>query len=121
MYLDHVVRLVTVEYSPNLKLDTVHVPKEELEAFKDGSAAFFDNLQERNEAGVTDELSVTERNLNGLASASNFLRRNVRARLHDDEVEVDVSFPTDGLPGGKGRYFVAQLSCLWMKEKSTLK
>lgn len=121
MYASQAVRLLTVEHNPDLELDTVTVPENELTAFKYGAEAFFDNLEERNKVGVTNELTATEKNLNGLASASDFLRGHVRARLYDDEVELDVSFPTDVFPGGKGRLFVAQLSGLWRKEDSTLR
>jgi len=101
--------------------DAVLVPEEDLTVLKDQAVLFLDTIQAGGSAPPPNDVTVTETNLNGLASASDFLRGKAYAWLQRNEVTVDLSLPTDGLPGGKGRYLVAKNGLTWDPESSELR
>jgi len=111
------VQKYTVEYRPNLKLETVHVPELELERFNERVKTFADVLELE---GVvpSENLVVTEKELNGLITHSDFLSGNMFVHLEENKVSLDISMPTDFLPGGKGRQFVAHQSIQWRKDSN---
>jgi len=107
----------TIPISPTHGLPLVRVTDTELTIFKDQAKSFVDLLQ----AGVVvpEDLIVTERNLNGLAWASDFVS-NAIAHLKTNQVTIDMSLPMDKFPGGKGRYFVGKGTFVWVPETSEI-
>ena len=81
------------------------LPDAELEIVKDRVKLFYDSIL----AGVTPEedLVITEDELNGFVAHSDYLRGNAQVLLTEKKFGIDMSLPAQGLPGGKGRYFVA--------------
>lgn len=97
------------------------VPSSELQALKDSAKLFWDSIQ----AGVVvpdnnKDLVVTARVANGFIAASDFLRMNALAEMKDNELKMSVSLPTDGVPGGKGRFFNAYQTITWSPETHRL-
>jgi len=98
--------------------NAVVVTEEDLTVFKDEAKLFFHNIQQ---AGSTPQkFTASATNLNGLVSASNFLRGNAYAHLETNEVTLDFSLPMDGFPGGNGRYLLAKETLVWDPESSEL-
>jgi hypothetical protein len=97
-----VKRFTTTERSV---LPTVDIPKADLVVARDRAVLFWDTLQ----AGKIPEhdLEVTADELNGLIGQSDYLRGNAFVTVHNDKIILDLSLPTKGLPGGRGRYFGA--------------
>jgi hypothetical protein len=82
----------------------VDVPRAELDVVKDQAATFVDRLR----AGdVPEDLTLTERQMNGFIGRSQYLRGNAAVRIDHHKISFDSSLPVEGLPGGKGRYFVS--------------
>jgi len=100
-------------------LPTVVVPADELEIFKKEVKAFANDL-EIGKYYKLKPLEVTERNLNGLAYQSEFLQGHTYTRLVTNEVTMDICFPMDDFPGGKGRYLVGKNTLVWDPEKSEI-
>lgn len=97
------------------------VPTSELEALKDSAKLLWDSIQ----AGVVvpdsiKDLVVTARVANGFIAASDFLRTNALAEMKNNELKMSVSIPTDGVPGGKGRFFNAYQTITWSPETNRL-
>lgn len=60
------------------------------------------------DAGETPEdLVLTANEINAMISADDDMKGKVYVKIQDGEITGDVSIPTDGIPGGKGRYFNA--------------
>ena len=98
-----VVRFTVTE---KLDLPIHEIPQAELNIVKDRAMLFADMIH----AGqVPDEdLTVTVDEMNGLIAHSDFMRGNAFVTMDEnDSIKMDMSFPARGLPGGKGRYFVA--------------
>jgi len=113
------VQKYTVEYRPNLKLETVPIPEWEVERLNERVELFVDILKSSD--GVVspqEHFAIEEREVNGLVAHSDALSGHVFAHLEENKVSLDISMPTDLLPGGKGRRFVANQSVQW-KEDST--
>lgn len=94
---------VTQYTSPEPRqLPVVEVSPEEMEEI----ATRVDTFQKEIDQGKAPEsLVLTSEELNALISQQEKLRERVFVTIEDGLIEADVSFPTDGLPGGQGRYF----------------
>ena len=57
--------------------------------------------------GPTEELVLTADEINTLIMKEEDLRGRAFIRIAEGEISADVSIPTDGLPGGRGRFFNA--------------
>ncbi len=57
-----------------------------------------------------EQLILTADDINALISKEEELRGKVLVDVEDGELSAEVSFPMDGLPGGKGRYFNGSVS-----------
>lgn len=84
--------LPTVEYTP-----------EQFEQLEARVEAFTELL----ESGETPEadLELSAEELNALLTRDEQMRGRVFVRIEDGHVTGDVSIPTDGIPGGNGRFF----------------
>lgn len=83
-------------------LPTVEISEEDLQALENRVKAFNDQVDE----GIaTEPLILTQDDLNALITKDEDLRGKVFLRIEDGTIIADVSIPTDGLPGGKGRFF----------------
>lgn len=111
------VQEYTVEYRPNLKLETVHVPEWENERVIERAKTFVDGLELEGVA-PSENFMVTEKELNGLITHSDVLSGHNFVHLEENKVSLDISIPTDSLPGGKGRQFVAHQSIQWRKDST---
>ena len=95
------------------------VPTRELEILKDNAKLFWDSIQ----ASVVPDhkdLVLSARVANGVIAASDFLRTNALAEIKNNELKMSVSIPTDGVPGGKGRFFNAHQYIQWHPETNRL-
>ncbi|CAJ1951420.1 unnamed protein product [Cylindrotheca closterium] len=93
------------------------VPMGELEVLKDNAKLFWDSIQN---GAVPQDFVLTHRQTNGFVAASDFLRTHAYAEMEDNELKLSVSLPTDGLPGGKGRFFNAYQTVKWHPETNRL-
>jgi len=112
MCLASFVQIYTVEYRPSLDLETVHVPEWELERFNERVGVFVDALATEG-AVPPEQFKIEERELNGLVTRSDSLSGHMLAHFEENKVSLDISMPTDFLPGGRGRRFVANQSLVW--------
>ncbi|MEO8271886.1 MAG: hypothetical protein ABI557_19340, partial [Aureliella sp.] len=65
-----------------------------------------DTFQKKVDQGqAPDTLVLTADELNALIGQQEKLRERVFVKIEDGLIQADISFPTDGFPGGKGRYF----------------
>lgn len=114
------VQKYTVGYHPNLQLDTTDVPDWELDRFVERAEEFFQGLKDEEKWAVFSEedFVIKEREVNGFVGKSDVLGSHVYAHLEEDVISLDVSMPVDFLPGGKGKYFVANQSLSWKNPSS---
>lgn len=94
------------------------VPIEELQMVKSNAMQFWNGIQH---GEVPEDFVLTQRDLNGFFAASDFLRGNAFAEIKNKEYQIKVSLPTDHLPGGKGRFFVATKTVAWYPDDHELK
>jgi len=114
-WMSHEVQQFTVEESNSFPVQ--EVPESELEALKDTGMLFWDQIQ----LGIVPEDFVfTARDVNGFFARSDFLRGNAFAEMKPNEYKMSFSLPTDGLPGGKGRFFNAYETINWFPETNHL-
>merc|ERR1712157_712045 len=67
-------------------------------------------FDEQLKAGNTDDLDdliISQDEINGIIGRSDYLRGNACITFEEGTVYEELSLPTDMLPGGAGRYFVA--------------
>lgn len=65
-----------------------------------------EDFQSQVDAGdAPEQLILTADDINALISKQEKLRGKVFVGIENSELSAEVSFPMDGLPGGKGRYF----------------
>ena len=106
-WFKHQVKRFTV--TTPLDLPVVDMSEDELIVAKDRAVLFVDSLK----AGLVPDppqLVVTTKELNGFFGHSDFFRGNAYVTMTESEestVSLDLSLPARHLPGGKGRYFVA--------------
>jgi hypothetical protein len=112
---EHVEQWTVTE--PNA-LPIEDVPSSELSAMKDAAKLFWDSVQD---GKVPEDFVLSARDINGLIAASDFLRGDAFAEMETNEYQVSVSLPTDGLPGGKGRFFVATKTVTWDPNSNEIK
>jgi len=81
------------------------LPSVELDIIADKAKLFIDTLR----AGKVPEqdFTVTADELNAFIAHSDYLRGNAYVTVNDNQLLLELSLPAKGLPGGKGRYFVA--------------
>lgn len=98
------VRHFTVS-TPHEKFPVVEMTDRQLDVVKDRVELFVDRLL----AGETPPapLEITQDEINGFVGRSDFLRGNVFVTVNEGSIHEDYSLPTSLLPGGAGRYFVA--------------
>lgn len=86
-----------------MEIETVEYSEEDLAVLKARMDAFNDAI----ESGKVPEedLILTAADINALIADDEELRGRVFVRIEDGEIEGDVSFPLDAIPGMKGRYF----------------
>jgi len=111
---EHVQQWTVTEPSA---LPVVDVPASELDAARDAAEIFWDSIQR---GTVPEDLVVPARDINGFLAASDFLRGNAFAEIETNKYQASVSLPTDGLPGGKGRFFVATKTISWDPESNQI-
>ena len=103
----HQVRRITVPASkdmPQPPLPVAPIPQAELEVIKDEAKLFWDQL--RADMEPTNDLIITEEQLNGLIASSDYLRGHAFVTLADNQWHMDLVLPANKLPGGRGRYFM---------------
>ena len=102
MWMKHQVQRFTTDEAVPLPIHDI--PNAELEIVKDRAKLFYDSIR----AGQrpTEDLVLTQDELNGFLAHSDYLRGNAFVRLTENHASADLSLPAKGLPGGKGRYFV---------------
>jgi hypothetical protein len=89
---------------PHEKFPIVEMTEKELDVVKDRVQLFFDQLL----AGHAEEpLTVTQDEINGFIGHSDYLRGNMFVTVKEGAIEEEYSLPTEMLPGGRGRFFVA--------------
>ncbi|CAJ1951422.1 unnamed protein product [Cylindrotheca closterium] len=115
-FVSHQVQQWTVT-EPNA-LPVQDVPLEELALLEDSARFFWDSIQY---GKVPEDFVLTAKDLNGFFASEERLRGNAFAEMKANEYQVSLSIPTDGLPGGKGRYFVATKTLNWDPENQELK
>jgi hypothetical protein len=103
-----VVPRITVDRP--LNLPTVRLPKSELDALRDRMDYFHDAL--RDGEVLTEDLVLTEREINGLICSNHDICGKIYATISKDMVSADFSFPAEDAPGGKGRFFVGTKSLI---------
>jgi hypothetical protein len=102
VWMRHQVKRFTVDSAPTLPF--YPLPDVALELAKDEAKLFWDTLA----AGRVprEDLVLTQAILNGFIAQSDFLRGHATVTLGDAQVATQLALPADGLPGGKGRFFV---------------
>uniref|UniRef100_A0A7S3P3G1 Uncharacterized protein n=1 Tax=Amphora coffeiformis TaxID=265554 RepID=A0A7S3P3G1_9STRA len=103
MWTKHQVQRFTTETPVHYPIHSL--PEAELDIVKDRAKLFYDTIK----AGETPEmdLEISEEEINAFIAHSDFLRGNAYVQLEDNKFHADMSLPAKGLPGGKGRFFVA--------------
>lgn len=99
----HQVERFTTDAPVNFPIH--ELPDAELDIVKDRAKLFYDTLK----AGETPEtdLVISEDEINAFIAHSEYLRGNAYVQLGENKFHADMSLPAKGLPGGKGRFFVA--------------
>eukprot|EP00980_Cylindrotheca_fusiformis_P021324 scaffold8212_cov93-Cylindrotheca_fusiformis.AAC.4 len=103
---------------PNRSIPTADVSRAEQALFKARAELFWQTIQAGKK--IPKDFVATARNINGLIAESDFLRGNAYTELHSNEVQISVSLPADGLPGGEGRFLVGTEIFTWNPETSML-
>lgn len=116
-FVSHQVQKWTVT-EPNPLPVQKDVPMEELSMLKGSAILFWDSIQY---GKVPEDFVLTQRDLNGIFALKDYTRGNVFAEMKNNEYQVSVSMPTDRLPGGKGRFFVAIKTIAWDPQNQELK
>ena len=117
VWMKDVVQHLTVT-TPHDRFPVVDMTEAEVSVVKDRVTLFVDELR----AGKTIDkpLVVTQDEINGLLCQSDFLRGNIMVTIQQDNIQEDYSLPTWMLPGGKGRFFVAQEHLVVDQAKDTV-
>lgn len=94
--------------TPHDQYPIVEMTDKELDIVKDRVESFVGQLT----TGPLpqDPLVITQDEINGFIGHSDFLRGNMFVTLKKGAILEELSLPTEMLPGGKGRYFVADES-----------
>jgi len=115
-FVSHQVQKWTV-MEPNALPISNDVPLDELSLLEDNARLFWDSIQY---GKVPEDFVLTARDLNGFFASEERLRGNALAGMKENEYKLSLSMPTDGLPGGKGRFFVATKTLTWDPENQEL-
>jgi hypothetical protein len=102
---DVVEHLTVVE--PHDPFPIVDMSDAELDVVKDRVKLFVDQLRVAAEA-PSEDLVVTQDEINGFIGHSDYLRGNMHVVLEEGKITEQYSLPVDMLPGGKGRYYVGE-------------
>ena len=109
-YAYHVMKDFVVHLTVDTPLDpfpTVDMSDEELELVKDRLKLFIDEIRiPGHDHSPREDLIITQDEINGFISHSDYLRGNMYVELQKDTIKEKYSLPVEMLPGGKGRYFV---------------
>ncbi len=92
----------------NVELPTVELDAAALSELENRVKTFSDAV--KNDQVPAEDLVLTADELNALISKNENLRGRVYVTIDDGKVNGEVSFPTDSLPGGGGRYFNGSIS-----------
>lgn len=113
---------------PINNLPVVNVPVSELETFKVQVKNFINQPSYNNGNGDgydsdsdSLDLEVPARTVNGLVSASDYLRGNAYVTMKRDYVKSFLSLPMDYFPGGKDRFLVGVATLDWFADTSSLR
>ena len=107
-YAYHAMKDFVVHLTVDTPLDpfpTVDMSEEELELVKDRLKLFVDEIRVPGHS-PREDLTITQDEINGFISHSDYLRGNMYVTLEQDTIKEKYSLPVEMLPGGKGRYFV---------------
>mmetsp|Transcript_853 Transcript_853/g.1039 ORF Transcript_853/g.1039 Transcript_853/m.1039 type:complete len:331 (-) Transcript_853:91-1083(-) len=110
-----VVEHLTVS-TPSPAFPIIKMADSELAVIKDRVSLFMDELQ--NPLGPSEDLIMTQDEINGIIGHSDYLRGNMMVTLHSNIIEEEYSLPMNMLPGGKNRYFVGSDYMKIKKEKN---
>lgn len=88
-----------------LDLPVIQIDEEELLALDQRVEQFQESLDQESAEGF--ELVLTADELNALIQKNEQLRGRVFVEIADGKISGQISIPTDGLPGGKGRFLNA--------------
>mmetsp|Transcript_12191 Transcript_12191/g.26883 ORF Transcript_12191/g.26883 Transcript_12191/m.26883 type:complete len:416 (+) Transcript_12191:1-1248(+) len=108
IWVRHQVKRFTVDGKeknlPEPPLPVAPIPDAKLEVIKDEAKLFWDQLR----AGVvpTEDLVISEEDINGLIASSHYMRGHAIVHISEGKWTADLALPMDKLPGGKGRFFV---------------
>jgi hypothetical protein len=90
--------------TPHAKYPTVDMTEHELDLVKFRVKHFVDGILA--EQPSKEPLVITQDEINGFISHSDFLRGNAMVSLHHGMIKEEYSLPMEMFPGGHGRYFV---------------
>ena len=99
------------------KLPEVDYSEEERKAIQDRFLSFKTSLDE---GKAVEPLVMSADELNAMISDNKDLKGRAFVRLDDGKASADLSFPTDALPMGKGRYFNGSISVKVFLENGVL-
>jgi hypothetical protein len=116
-FVSHQVQKWTVAEPNPLPIEK-DVPMEELLKLKSDAMLFWDSIQF---GKVPEDFVLPQRDINGFFALKDKTRGNLHAEMKKNHYQVEVSMPTDRLPGGKGRFFVATKTITWDPETSEIK
>jgi hypothetical protein len=88
-----------------LDLPVIQIDEEELLALDQRVEQFQESLEKESAEGF--ELVLTADELNALIQKNEQLRGRIFVEIADGKISGQISIPTDGLPGGKGRFLNA--------------
>lgn len=104
-YKQQVTQYTSEEARP---LPVVEVTAEKLEQIESRVEAFQEQVEQQ--GPPPEPLILNSDDVNALISNEEKLRGKVFVTIEDGLVQADVSLPTDGIPGGEGRYFNGSVS-----------
>jgi hypothetical protein len=117
-------------------LPVVEVPQSELTAFMNDAESFFEGI--KHDRTDVKDMIISDRTLNGFVSVADehnnhyhdhhhhhhhhhhSLYGTLYTEIKKNHVSLDISLPTDGVPGGKGRFLVGTKTLTWDPESSIL-
>ncbi len=85
------------------ELPTIEFTAEQLSELETRISTFKESVDEG--TAPEEKLVLTAEEINALIGKEEELRGKVFVKIKDGQVSGDVSFPTDAIPGGKGRFF----------------
>ncbi len=88
-------------------LPVAEIDEERLKELQTTFASFKEDV----DAGKTpQQLILTEDDINAMISENKDIRGHVHVKIQEGKIAAEVSFPTDAIPGAKGRYFNGSIS-----------